>query len=98
LYEDASSYPYGKYLHVGGDEVGNLGMSEQAKKSGLNAMQLQMQWLQKVCAFARAQSYSIFWDDMVFKLSGLYQTTWDPTVPVADVSRIWKDSIQIDEI
>ena len=95
LYEDAiAATPYGKYLHVGGDEVGDLGMSEMAKKSGLSAMQLQMQWLQKVCAFARAHNrIPIFWDDMVFKLSGLYQTTWDPTVPVDDVKRIWKDSI-----
>ena len=100
LYEDAiAATPYGKYLHVGGDEVGNLGMSELAKKSGLSAMQLQMQWLQKVCAFAREHNrIPIFWDDMVFKLSGLYQTTWDPTVPTEDVTKIWKDSIhRLDE-
>jgi hexosaminidase len=100
LYEDAiAATPYGKYLHVGGDEVGNLGMSEEAKKSGLSAMQLQMQWLQKVCAFARDHNrIPIFWDDMVFKLSGLYQTTWDSTVPLTDVTRIWKDSIhRLDE-
>ena len=95
LYEDAiAATPYGKYLHVGGDEVGDLGMSELAKKSGLSAMQLQMQWLKKVCEFARAHNrIPIFWDDMVFKLSGIYQTTWDPTVPEADVKKIWKDSI-----
>src|SRR5687768_2916936 len=68
LYEDAiAATPFGKYLHVGGDEVGTLGMSELAKKSGLNAMQLQMQWLQKVCDFARTHNrIPIFWDDMVF--------------------------------
>lgn len=94
LYEDAiAATPYGKYLHVGGDEVGDLGMSDLAKKSGLNAIQLQMQWLQKVCGFAQTHNrIPIFWDDMVFKLSGLYQTTWDPTVPVEEVNRIWKDS------
>ena len=95
LYEDAiAATPSGKYLHVGGDEVGDLGMSDLAKKSGLSAMQLQMQWLRKVCEFARAQNpIPIFWDDMVFKLSGLYQTTWDPAVPEADVKKIWKDSV-----
>ena len=95
LYEDAlTATPFGKYLHVGGDEVGDLGMSEMAKKSGLSAIQLQMKWLQKVCEFARAHNrIPIFWDDMVFKLSGLYQTTWDPTVPGEEVKRIWKDSI-----
>ena len=53
LYEDAiAATPYGKYLHVGGDEVGRFGMSELSKKSGLTAMQLQMHWLKKVCDFA----------------------------------------------
>ena len=43
LYEDAiAATPYGKYLHVGGDEVGHLGMSELSKKSGLTPIQLQM--------------------------------------------------------
>src|SRR4030095_10105999 len=67
LYDDAiAATPFGKYLHVGGDEVGDLGMSEMAKKSGLSAMQLQMQWLQKVCEYARAHNrIPIFWDDMV---------------------------------
>ncbi len=94
LYEDAiAATPYGKYLHVGGDEVGDLGMSELAKKSGLSAIQLQMQWLNKVSEFARAHNrIPIFWDDMVFKLSGLYQTTWDPAVPEAEVNRIWKEN------
>lgn len=92
LYEDAiAATPYGKYLHVGGDEVGNLGMSELSKKSGLTPIQLQMLWLKKVCDFATAHNrIPIFWDDMVFKLSGLYQTTWDPTVPLDSVNKIWQ--------
>lgn len=94
LYEDAlAATPYGKYLHVGGDEVGNLGMSERAKKSGLTPMQLQMQWLAKVCEFARQHNrIPIFWDDMVFKLSGLYQTTWDASMPASEVEKIWKEN------
>ncbi|MEJ7676156.1 MAG: family 20 glycosylhydrolase [Chitinophagaceae bacterium] len=57
LYEDAiAATPYGKYLHVGGDEVGHLGMSELSKKSGLTPMQLQMQWLKKVCDFATSHN------------------------------------------
>ncbi|WP_018614170.1 glycoside hydrolase family 20 zincin-like fold domain-containing protein [Segetibacter koreensis] len=92
LYEDAiAATPYGKYLHVGGDEVGNLGMSELSKKSGLTPIQLQMQWLKKVCEFATAHNrIPIFWDDMVFKLSDLYQTTWDPKVPAEEVNKIWQ--------
>ncbi len=94
LYEDAiAATPYGKYLHVGGDEVGHLGMSELSRQSGLTAFELQMQWLRKVCEFARSHNrIPIFWDDMVFKLSGLYQTTWDATVPAQEVEKIWKEN------
>jgi molecular chaperone GrpE (heat shock protein) len=94
LYEDAmAATPYGRYLHVGGDEVGHLGMSELSKKSGLTPMQLQMRWLKKVCDFAVAHNrIPIFWDDMVFKLSDLYQTTWDPKVPIAEVNKTWQQN------
>ncbi len=92
LYEDAiAATPYGKYLHVGGDEVGNLGMSDLSKKSGLAPMQLQVMWLNRVCEFAAKHNrIPIFWDDMVFKLSDLYQTTWDPEVPLEKVEAAWK--------
>jgi len=91
LYEDAiAATPYGKYLHVGGDEVGHLGMSELSKKSGLTPLQLQMLWLNKVSEFAiKHNRIPIFWDDMVFKLSDLYQTTWDPTLPAQTVKDAW---------
>ena len=94
LYLDAiAATPYGKYLHVGGDEVGDLGKSDLAKKSGLTPIQLQMHWLQKVCDFAKAHNrIPIFWDDMVFKLAGLYQSTWDPEIPVDQVMKTWKDN------
>jgi hypothetical protein len=91
LYEDAiAATPYGKYLHVGGDEVGHLGMSELSKKSGLTPLQLQMRWLNKVSEFAvKYNRIPIFWDDMVFKLSDLYQTTWDPSLPAQQVKDAW---------
>lgn len=91
LYEDAiAATPYGKYLHVGGDEVGRLGMSELSKKSGLTPMQLQMQWLKKVCEFASSHNrIPIFWDDMLFKLADLYRSTYDPKISEAEVNRVW---------
>jgi hypothetical protein len=93
LYKDAiSATPYGKYLHVGGDEVGKLGMSELAKKSGMKPLQLQMYWLKKVCDFAKEQNrIPIFWDDMVFKLSDLYETTYDPSISPEEVQKRWKE-------
>jgi hypothetical protein len=91
LYGDAiAATPYGKYLHVGGDEVGHLGMSELSKKSGLTPIQLQMLWLNRVSEFAvKHNRIPIFWDDMVFKLSDLYQSTWDPTLPAQQVRESW---------
>lgn len=92
LYEDAmAATPFGKYLHVGGDEVGALGHSALSKTSGLSAIQLQMYWLKKVTDFALAHHRTpIFWDDMVFKLSGLYKTTYDPEMSSDTVAVLWK--------
>ena len=91
LYEDAiKATPYGRYLHVGGDEVGNLGMSELSKKSGLTHMQLNMLWLNKVSEFAvKHNRIPIFWDDMVFKLADLYRTTWNPRISAQEVKETW---------
>jgi hexosaminidase len=97
LYEDAiAATPHGKYLHIGGDEVGKLGMSDLAKKSGKKPFELQMYWLNKVCQFATEHNrIPIFWDDMVFKLSDLYETTYDPSIPKEEVQKRWKEKEQI---
>ncbi|MFC0513740.1 glycoside hydrolase family 20 zincin-like fold domain-containing protein [Mucilaginibacter angelicae] len=91
MYEDAiEATPYGKYLHVGGDEVGALGKSELSKASGKSPLELQMYWLKKVTDFAvEHHRIPIFWDDMVFKLGNLYQTTWDSTLNVKEVNKLW---------
>lgn len=91
LYDDAiAATPHGKYLHVGGDEVGGLGMSELAKKSGKKPLELQMYWLNKVCEYAREHNrIPIFWDDMLFKIAGLYSTTGNPKIPEDTVVSLW---------
>lgn len=94
LYEDAmAATPFGRYLHVGGDEVGELGKSALAKKSGMKPIELQMYWLKKVSEFAQLHHrIPIFWDDMVFKLSGLYETTYDKEIPSQKVNELWKQN------
>jgi hexosaminidase len=94
LYLDAiKATPHGKYLHVGGDEVGKLGMSERAKKSGMKPLELQMHWLTRVCDFAKEHGrIPIFWDDMVFKLSNLYETTYDASIPKEEVEKRWNEN------
>jgi len=97
LYKDAmDATPHGRYLHVGGDEVGKLGMSELAKKSGMKPFELQMHWLTKVCEFAEQHNrIPVFWDDMLFKLSNLYETTYDPSLPEDEVNKRWKENEKI---
>lgn len=92
LYEDAiAATPYGKYLHVGGDEVGKLGKSALCKQSGKSAIELQLYWLKQVTDFAEAHHrIPIFWDDMVFKQAGLYETTYDTSVFEQQSEALWK--------
>lgn len=76
LYRDAlEAMPYGKYLHVGGDEITAIGIDERCKATGKTAFQLQMEWLEKVCKFAVDNGrIPIFWDDMPLKYGGLWTT------------------------
>lgn len=76
LYADAlEAMPYGKYLHVGGDEITAIGIDERCKVTGKSAFELQMIWLQKVCKYATDNGrIPIFWDDMPLKYGGLWTT------------------------
>jgi hypothetical protein len=97
LYKDAiEATPHGKYLHIGGDEVGKLGASALAKQSGMKPIELQMYWLKKVCDYAvQHNRIPIFWDDMLFKLSNLYETTYDPSIPEAETEKRWAENEKI---
>jgi len=96
LYEDAmEATPYGKYLHVGGDEVYNLGQSELAKKSGMKPVELQLYWLNKVSEFVRKHGrIPICWDDMPFSLAGLTGTMRNNSKGLTDeqIENIWKEN------
>ncbi|MDP2334889.1 MAG: glycoside hydrolase family 20 zincin-like fold domain-containing protein [Bacteroidota bacterium] len=76
LYEDAlEAMPYGRYLHVGGDEITSIGIDARCKATGKNAFELQMIWLKKVCDFAvKHNRIPIFWDDMPLKYGELWET------------------------
>lgn len=75
LYKDAlEAMPYGKYLHVGGDEITAIGIDDRCKATGKSAFELQMIWLKKVCKFATDHGRSpIFWDDMPLKYAGVWE-------------------------
>ncbi len=89
LYLDAmEATPYGKYLHIGGDEVHTTG-----RGSKMSPLELQLNWLDKVCKFAEAHNrIPIFWDDMPLKLAGVYRPMFNTKLTEEEVDKIWKDN------
>ncbi len=87
LYLDAmEAMPYGRYLHVGGDEVHTTG-----RGSGKSELELQLTWLNKVCEFAAEHGrIPIFWDDMPIKYAGVYRTMFNPDLTKDEVSEAWE--------
>jgi hexosaminidase len=86
LYLDAmEATPYGRYLHVGGDEVHTTG-----RGSGKTELELQLTWLNKVCDFAAEHGRTpIFWDDMPIKYAGVYRTMFNPDISKEEVNEAW---------
>lgn len=94
MYLDAiEATPGSGYLHVGGDEVGNIGLCPRCKPYaekhgviGLNAY-----WLKKVSEFILAHGrIPIFWDDMPLKAAGMYKTTHDGKIDARKAEEMWK--------
>lgn len=97
LYRDAiKATPGSKYLHIGGDEIGNIGLCPRCKptadKEGL--ISLNLYWLKRVCEFAKENNrIPIFWDDMPLQYAGLYKSTWSDEVSSDEAARAWKQGV-----
>ncbi len=93
LYRDAiKATPGSRYLHVGGDETGNIGLCPRCKptadKEGM--LSLNLYWLKRVCEFAEENGrIPIFWDDMPLKEGGVYETTYK-NIDKEKAAEIWK--------
>ncbi len=89
LYLDAiDATPHGRYLHIGGDEVHTTG-----RGSGMSALELQLIWLNKVCAFAEEHNrIPIFWDDMPLKHAGVYRAMFNTQLTQQEVDSIWEEN------
>ena len=89
LYQDAmEATPYGRYLHVGGDEVHTTG-----RGSGRSPLELQLIWLNRVCEFAGEHGrIPIFWDDMPLKHAGVYRPMFNTELTREEVDKIWVES------
>jgi hexosaminidase len=97
LYRDAiEATPGSKYLHIGGDEIGNIGLCPRCKptadKEGM--MSLNLYWLKRVCEFARENNrIPIFWDDMPLQHSGVYKSTWSDELTSGEAAKAWEEGI-----
>ena len=95
LYRDAiDATPGSKYLHIGGDEIGNIGLCPRCKpmadKEGM--LSLSLYWLKRVCDFARENGrIPVFWDDMPLKEGGVYESTWSDEVTSEEADNAWKE-------
>jgi len=89
LYLDAiEATPHGKYLHIGGDEVNTTG-----RNSGKSPLELQLNWLTKVCQFAEEHNrIPIFWDDMPLKEAGVYKAMFNTKLSEQEVDSIWSEN------
>lgn len=90
LYLDAlEAMPYGKYLHVGGDEITAIGIDDRCKATGKTAFELQMIWLKKVCQFAVEHGRTpIFWDDMPLKYASIWELVLS-NKSEEEVAKVW---------
>lgn len=99
LYRDAiEATPGSKYLHIGGDEIGNIGLCQRCKpmadKEGM--MRLNLYWLQRVCEFAAENNrIPIFWDDMPLQHAGVYESTWSDEVTSSEAANAWEKGTPI---
>ncbi|MCK4920419.1 MAG: family 20 glycosylhydrolase [Bacteroidales bacterium] len=89
LYLDAlEATPYGRYLHIGGDEVHTTG-----RESGISPLELQLKWLNKVSIFAEEHGrIPIFWDDMPLKQADVYRPMFNTELSQEEVDKIWEEN------
>jgi len=94
MYRDAiEATPGSRYLHIGGDEIGNIGLCPRCKptadKNGM--LSLNLYWLKRVCEFAKENGrIPIFWDDMPLKEAGVYKTTYKKDISLDQATEVWK--------
>jgi hexosaminidase len=103
LYRDAiEATPGSKYLHIGGDEIGNIGLCPRCKpmadKEGM--LSLSLYWLKRVCEFAGGNGrIPVFWDDMPLKHGGVYESTWSDEVTSDEAVKAWeKGTPELDKL
>ena len=65
-------------------------MHTSGRGSGRSALELQLIWLEKVCAFAEEQGrIPIFWDDMPIKHAELYRPMFNISFSREEIDSLW---------
>ena len=94
MYRDAmDATPGSRYLHIGGDEIGNIGLCPRCKPTAdeKGELSLNLYWLKRVCEFAGENGrVAIFWDDMPLKAAGVYTSTWNSDVDLEQATKDWE--------
>ena len=99
LYREAiEATPGSKYFHIGGDEIGNIGLCERCKPTAdeKGIFELNLYWMNRVCEFLVEQGrIPVFWGDMPFQYAGV----WYSTREEEDSPELWEAGlIKLDEI
>ncbi len=99
LYREAiEATPGSKYFHIGGDEIGNIGLCHRCKPTAdeKGTFELNLYWLNRVSEFLVEQGrIPIFWGDMPFQYAGVWQTTREEE----DSPELWEAGlIKLDEV
>ena len=94
LYREAiEATPGSNYFHIGGDEIGNIGLCERCKPTAdeKGKFELNLYWLNRVCEFLKEQGrIPIFWGDMPFQYAGVWQTVREDK----DSPELWETGIK----
>ena len=97
LYRDAiDATPGSRYLHIGGDEIGNIGLCPRCKTTAdkYGMMALNLYWLKRVCEFAKENNrIPIFWDDMPLKYAGVIESTENDEMTPVEIGKVWERGI-----
>ncbi|MCF6271146.1 MAG: beta-N-acetylhexosaminidase [Melioribacteraceae bacterium] len=99
LYREAiEATPGSKYFHIGGDEVGQIGLCDRCKPTAdeKGKFELNLYWLNRVSEFLIEQGrIPIFWGDMPFQYAGV----WKYTRKEEDAPELWEAAlIKLDEV
>ncbi len=94
LFTDAfEATPGSRYIHIGGDEIGDIGLCDRCRTKGeeIGELGLYLHWLNTICDMATAAGrIPIFWDDMPLKMAGVYESTWNTEYTPEQAEKDWE--------